>query len=164
MKDPAFTLSYISACRALLETAEAVTAQNQGYLATFPSSLTQGLFSTESRPKKEVAQVYYPYASVLCRLAEDMDNTAVTVGTLMQQADRRVDVKATAQCDTLLVQYREFRQSLNEFLSQSEAQLQERGETVSLSRLIRYPRELHARAQLWIRFLTEELSAAPKNS
>ena len=148
--------SYRDACRRLTENARKIAEQNDAYRATFPAAVWQGLFSSEVRPKKEVAQRYYLHAAALCRLLTPLEEDVVAVGGLMQEADRAMDSRAVLLLDAFFERYRHLRGALNDYLNQSEAVLQRSTETVSPAELAKPLRDLQAQVALWRQFLEQE--------
>ena len=148
--------SYQIICRRLIENAKRMAEQADAYRATFPAAVAQGLFSTETRPKKEAAQAYYLHAAALCRLLAPLEEDVVNVGRLMQMADRATDSRTVLLLDAFFERYRHFRQAFNDYLTQSESVLQRSAETVSPTELAKPLRDLQAQIALWRQFLEEE--------
>ena len=90
------------------------------YLSSYSKAEIQGFFSSCSLTQKEIATDYYKYAATVCRHWDRVAEQLVEIGTLMQNADARMDAETVSRCDAIFEQGDQFRDALDVYLTECE--------------------------------------------
>ena len=149
-------LHYRSLCEHALEALRALEPAYRAYRSVFPTSLAQGLFSTQACSGKAITRAYYEYAAALCRCLEQMETDVLRISRLMQCSDEHMEVALVLHCEEWLKRYEVLRQEWNKGLTQSEGLLLRESEELPLSELFRNGQQIKETADRFCAFLTQE--------
>ena len=106
--------------KACAQVLDEILQHTRDYLATYPKEGFQAFFSSCELSQKEIASAYYEYAARLCRGWDRVAEHLLEIGTLMQEFDAKMDSEAVVRCDAVLTKGRDFRATLDRYLTENE--------------------------------------------